>query len=151
MINAVTKSGGNTFSGTGRINLESPSWSDETPFEDSRDITRIKDIQQIYEGTLGGPIVRNRLWFFGAGRSAETSVNSPLPESGAARNTVTTNRQGELKLTGYREVEHTFQGGFLNNPTTQLDRPSFSFSIDPRPSRTGRPKTITSSPTIVAC
>jgi carboxypeptidase family protein len=131
VINAVTKSGGNTFSGTGRINLESPSWSDETPFEDSRDVTRIKDIQQIYEGTLGGPIVRNRLWFFGAGRSAETSVNSPLPESGAARNTVTTNRRGELKLTGTVRSNHTFQGGFLNNPTTQLDRPSFSFSIDP--------------------
>ena len=78
VINAITKSGGNTFSGSGRMNLESPNWSDETPFEDSRNITRVKDLQQIYEGTFGGPILRNRLWFFGAGRSAETSVNSSL-------------------------------------------------------------------------
>jgi hypothetical protein len=131
VINAITKSGGNTFSGTGRMNLESPHWTDETPFEVSRNIDRVNDLQQIYEGTFGGPILRNRLWFFGAGRSAETSVNSPLPESGAARNTVTTNRRGELKFTGTVMSNHTFQGGFLNNPTTQNQRPSFGFSIDP--------------------
>ena len=44
---------------------------------------------------------------------------------------MTNNQRGELKLTGTVASNHTFQGGFLNNPTTQLDRPSFSFSIDP--------------------
>ena len=34
VINAITKSGGNTFSGSGRINFQNPSWTTETPFED---------------------------------------------------------------------------------------------------------------------
>ena len=33
VINAITKSGGNTFSGSGRVNFQNPSWTTETPFE----------------------------------------------------------------------------------------------------------------------
>ena len=33
VINAVTKSGGNTFSGSFRVNLTNPAWVNETPFE----------------------------------------------------------------------------------------------------------------------
>src|SRR5262249_5965984 len=36
VINAITKSGGNTFSGSGRINFASPSWTQESPFEKER-------------------------------------------------------------------------------------------------------------------
>ena len=35
VVNAVTKSGGNTFSGSWRMNLLNPSWTVETPFETS--------------------------------------------------------------------------------------------------------------------
>jgi outer membrane receptor for ferrienterochelin and colicin len=131
VVNAITKSGGNTFSGSGRINLQSPNWTDETPFEDSRGIERVDDLQQVYEGTFGGPILRDQLWFFAAGRKAETSTNTPLPESGVPRNTVRENTRGELKFTGTILQNHTLQGGYLNNPYTDTERPSFSFSIDP--------------------
>ena len=33
VVNAITKSGGNTFSGSGRVNLLNPAWTTETPFE----------------------------------------------------------------------------------------------------------------------
>ena len=73
VINAITKSGGNNFSGSGRINFLNPSWSVETPFETSRGITRPSINQQTYEGTFGGPFVKDRLWFFSSGRWASIS------------------------------------------------------------------------------
>ena len=39
VVNAVTRSGGNTFSGDWRVNFSNPSWSTETPFEVSRAVT----------------------------------------------------------------------------------------------------------------
>ena len=72
VINAITKSGGNLFSGSGRDQFQNPSWTTETPFEASRPvpIVHTDDLQQVYEGTFGGPLVRDRLWFFTSGRYA---------------------------------------------------------------------------------
>src|SRR5439155_21841529 len=62
VINAVTKSGGNTFSGSGRINFLNPSWTTQTPFEVSRGTKHLDVLSRTYEGTFGGPIARDRLW-----------------------------------------------------------------------------------------
>src|SRR5205807_1923097 len=62
VVNAITKSGGNRFSGSGRVNLLNPAWTDETPFEKSRNITRPSINQQTYEGNFGGPIAKDHLW-----------------------------------------------------------------------------------------
>ena len=40
VVNAITKSGGNTFSGSTRLNFYSPSWTKETPFETSSNVVR---------------------------------------------------------------------------------------------------------------
>jgi len=61
VINAITKSGGNTFSGSFRTNFTNPRWSKVTPFEASKNITNPSNLQESYEGVLGGPIVRDRL------------------------------------------------------------------------------------------
>ena len=92
VVNAVTKSGGNTFSGSYRVNLLNPSWTVETPFETSatnpgtgaaKSVTEYPDkLQGIHEATFGGPIVRDRLWFFGAGRYQKTDTPITLPETG---------------------------------------------------------------------
>src|SRR6185436_15438611 len=68
VINAITKSGGNRFSGTGRINFFNPTWTTETPFEESRGTKHVDAVNRKYETTFGGPISRDRLWFFLAGR-----------------------------------------------------------------------------------
>jgi hypothetical protein len=67
VVNAITKSGGNNFSGSGRVNFLNPAWTDETPFETSRGVTRPSINQETYEGTFGGPILSDHLWFFSAG------------------------------------------------------------------------------------
>src|SRR5262249_10859411 len=86
VVNAISKSGGNTFSGSGRINLTNPSWSTETPFEVKNGTTHKDVLSKTYEGTFGGPIVHDRLWFFSAGRWATTNTATTFPET-AIQNT----------------------------------------------------------------
>ena len=65
MVNAVTRSGGNVFSGSFRTTLRNDDWRTVSPFEEEK----IDDTIPTYEYTLGGPIVKDKTWFFAAGRT----------------------------------------------------------------------------------
>lgn len=69
VVNAITKSGGNDLKGSFRTSLSNESWTEPTRFT----VEQADDINPFYEATLGGPFMRDRLWFFAAGRSAKTS------------------------------------------------------------------------------
>src|SRR5262245_38108851 len=141
VVNAITKSGGNTFTGSYRLNLQNPRWAHQTPFELCDPAVTVAtcrpaaqrrdDLQMIHEGTFGGYIVKDRLWFFTSGRKSEISNATPLPVTGAANEQVDGNKRGEIKLTGTLAPSHTLAGGYLNNSTTQDSRPPFPFTIDP--------------------
>jgi outer membrane receptor protein involved in Fe transport len=142
VVNAVTKSGGNTFSGSYRLNLLNPSWTEETPFESSatnpatgaaKSVTEYPDdLQNTQEFTFGGPIVRDRLWFFGAGRYQNTENPITLPETGTSLTSGDLNRRYEIKLTGTAATNHTLQGGYLNNYRERTNNSGLqSFIIDP--------------------
>lgn len=141
VVNAITKSGGNNFTGSYRLNLSNPRWAKQTPFElcDSavttatcvRAAQRPDDLQRVHEGTFGGYVVRDRLWFFASGRQSEVSDATPLPLSGSANTLTNKNKRGEIKLTGTLAPSHTLLGGYLNNSTEQTGRPTFGFTIDP--------------------
>lgn len=131
VVNAITKSGGNRFDGTFRVNLTNPSWREETPFEREREQTRPDELSQVYEATFGGPILRDRLWFFTAGRYEESTNPDPFPVTGIAVNRLTENKRFEGKVTGTFAQGHTLQGAYTSNSTDQT-QPTFGFSIDPR-------------------
>src|ERR1051325_4297017 len=82
VINAVTRSGGNTFAGNWRVNFSNPSWSTETPFEASKSVTHPSILGKSYEGVFGGPIAADRLWFFGAGRWEDVTNAMAFPRTG---------------------------------------------------------------------
>ena len=131
VINAITRSGGNDFSGSYRLNLQNPAWTEETPFQVSRNQTNIDTLQTIHEATFGGPIVRDRLWFFTAGRYGAVDTQRSL-QHGLNIVQSETNKRGELKITGMPVINHTIQGGYLDNPRTVTnDGGLISFSIDP--------------------
>src|SRR6185436_20548902 len=96
-----------------------PSWSDETPFEDARVpfVPRSSVLSKNYEGTVGGPVVLNRLWFFNADRYQDAQTDQIFAEFGGPYTTGTKNKRFELKLTGSPIVNHTVSGSFLNSPT----------------------------------
>jgi outer membrane receptor protein involved in Fe transport len=132
VINLVTKRGGNRFSGAFRLNLSKPSWSDETPLEVSRGTERSKDLSTFTEGTLGGPLVIDKLWFFTAGRRERSESQRAFQQIGGPYVTGTNNDRFEIKLTGTPAPNHTLQGSYVNNKTDDIDRPS----IDPARSMT---------------
>jgi hypothetical protein len=128
VVNAVTKSGGNDFSGSFRANLTKPEWRDETKFEDgfrgdgvprATPIKRQGDISEIYEGTLGGPILRDRLWFFGAGRLEESVTPFVAAVAPETANIELSNPRYEVKLTGNLTASHSLQGSYIDNPVSR--------------------------------
>ncbi|HPA95939.1 MAG: TonB-dependent receptor [Acidobacteria bacterium] len=132
VINAITKSGGNNFSGSLRADFSKATWRDETPFEKERGIKREGDLSKFYSATLGGPIVRDALWFFLAGRDSEADIAANLPMTGLPYNRQDTNERYQGKLTATFAQNHTLQGTYTDNKTDQKNLPTFGFSIDPR-------------------
>ena len=136
VVNAVTKSGGNTFQGSGRLNMTNPSWATATPFEvtANRAATAHPDqMQRSYEGVFGGPLVKDHIWFFTSGRYQSNSAPFTLPVSAVVVNQDTNNKRGSIKITGSPIANHTFQGEFFNDPqsTTNASGLSNSFLSDP--------------------
>ena len=84
VINTITKSGSNTFSGSFRTNLYKPDWTGETPFETANGQDRTGSLANntSYETTVGGPIVQDRLWFFYANRVQRESQSETFAETG---------------------------------------------------------------------
>jgi hypothetical protein len=125
VVNIVTKSGGNRFSGSFRDTLNNDNWRRLTPFEKAvinglggRDL-RVDKVVPTYEYTLGGPVVRDRLWFFTAGR---------LQTQESGRSTVVTNipytfteigRRFEYKGTYAVRSGHSVQGALTKAQRTQ--------------------------------
>jgi hypothetical protein len=132
VVNAITKSGSNIFSGSARINLANPTWSTLTPYEVTNKITRTSVLNRTYEGTFGGPVFLNRLWFFTAGRYANTTASNVFPATGIKYDQATNNKRGELKFTGSPAANQTIQVNYITNPTTDGPRPAIGgYEIDP--------------------
>lgn len=72
IVNAITKSGTNQFHATLRAEFENQSDNGQTPFgEDQQD-----KLNKVYQGTLGGYVIKDHLWFFGGLRRIPSQVES---------------------------------------------------------------------------
>ncbi len=81
VFNFVTKSGGNDFSGTvnGYYQGEELEWSNLTSeLEEQLPAATSTVKNQEYGATLGGPIIRDRAWFFGNLRRLEVEQQEPF-------------------------------------------------------------------------
>src|SRR6185369_11358219 len=118
----VTESVDNELSGSLRDTLTSDNWTARTPYPEPGHLDKI---DHNYEGTFGGRIVRDRLWFFAAGRYATRSD---------ARRTFGTNipythrlddDRYEAKLTGNLTPRHSVVGSYINTKAKRYnDGPS---------------------------
>ena len=133
VVNTITKSGGNEFSGSFRTNLYKPDWTALTPFEKANgEDGRTGDLSDntTYETTIGGPLVRDRLWFFYANRVERVADDQTFGVTAIGYARTTNNDRNQLKLTGTIAPGHAIEGSYMRNSTAQ-GRPSFDFSIDP--------------------
>jgi outer membrane receptor protein involved in Fe transport len=128
VINIITKSGGNLYSGSYRTTLTNPSWSEETPRET---VARPSKLSTFHEFTSGGAVVKDRLWYFGAGRLEDSSTAGSLPLTNLPYTKTADNKRYEAKLTGAIRSGQTLQGTFIDNRVHRANEPVLSFSIDP--------------------
>ena len=129
VINVITKSGGNNFSGSYRLTMFKPSWAAHTPFEDTPREGNLADNLD-HEYTLGGPVVRDRLWFFYSGLLTRQSGTDTFNETAIGYNTSTNQDRNQFKLTATLAPGHTLSGNYLRRAYIDTDS-TFSFSVVP--------------------
>jgi outer membrane receptor protein involved in Fe transport len=140
VVSAITRSGGNRYSGSYRANLSNPRWTTQTPFElcdaavtlasCKKANPRLDTLQAWHESTLGGFIVKDRLWFFSAGRLSEISNTTQLPLSGVTNTETTSNQRGQVKITSTVAAGHIVTFDALTNLTTSTGHPAFAYTVD---------------------
>jgi hypothetical protein len=130
VVNAVTKRGGNRFSGTVRSNLTNAAWTDETPFEKAAGQQRQDKMDRYYEGTFGGPLREDRAWFFFSGRTQSSDTSLTLAQTAAAFQQTDDQRRWDLKLTVRPMTNQTAQVQYLDRRQTKF-APSLPITIDP--------------------
>jgi outer membrane receptor for ferrienterochelin and colicin len=112
VVSTLTKSGGNEFSGSLRDTLSNPSWTETPNFAGAKEGSDITN--QVYEATLGGRIIRDRLWFFAAGRKATTSTSRATFGTKIPFNGTTDEKRYEGKLTAQITSSHNVVGSYLD-------------------------------------
>lgn len=126
VISTITKSGGNEFSGSIRDSFTNDDWTNMTPYPN--EAPKVDNISEIYEATLGGRIIRDRLWFFLAGRLTPESQTSGttrfLNESFV---TTIEEERVEAKLTGQLTPRHNLMASYLDRNTVQSNFGQFAF------------------------
>lgn len=120
VVNAITKSGGNEFSGSFRTDLTNPSWRDETPSEEENGIERESELSEVYSGTLGGRIIQDQLWFFAAARDQALSQQVLLARTNIPFQSQNNDERIEGKLTATVAEQHTLVAGFMDRDQNAL-------------------------------
>ncbi len=122
VANAVTKSGGNNFGGSFRTSFANDSWRSFTPFESTELILKpalkpsnlkLDMTVPTYEATLGGPVRRDRLWFFGAMRSQKQASQRTTAQTVIPYTRTNDEQRYEGKLTYTPRVGHSLQGSYF--------------------------------------
>ena len=123
VVNAVTKSGGNTFSGSFRTTLTNDDWRAVTPHPND---VKVDDVVPTYEFTGGGPIARDHLWFFGAGRVVNRVEGRQTTTTNVPYSLEEKERRYEGKITYSLNPNHTVRGSYIYRNRDQFNTSSFT-------------------------
>ncbi len=126
IVNAVTKSGGNSFSGSYRSTFNNDKWTALTPFPNDR---RADKLDLIHELTLGGPILKDKLWFFASARHRKQGATAQTRGTNITYDTSDEENRGQLKVTYSPNAKHTFRASALEGRQT-LQNSSFQSIMD---------------------
>ncbi len=131
VVNVVTKSGGNDFSGTLRADLSNDDWRTTTPREEELGTELQDELNEIYSATLGGYILKDRLWFFLAGRDRESSQTGSFQFTGLPRPLDITEDRQEYKATVNILDKHQVQAQYTEKNQDTLRASSAAGSATP--------------------
>lgn len=134
VVNVITKSGGNSLDGSFRTTFHNDKWRAFTPFEQTtiasdplHKDTRVDATVPAYEYTLGGPVLKDRLWYFTAGRLQRQETGKQLVVTNIPYTFTDKTQRYEGKATLSLNANHRFQGAFTkfiqNTQNTSLFNP----------------------------
>lgn len=126
VVNLITKSGGNDFSGSFRTTFTNDKWRSLTPYSGD---SALDETVPAYELTLGGAIRRDSLWFFAAGRFEEDSSNVTAPFTGFNYTRTMKDQRGEGKLTWGLSPKNTAKLSYLKKDVPNTNN-SFGTIMD---------------------
>ena len=109
VVNMITKSGGNEISGSLRASLTNEDWQASTPLTTAK----ADELNETYEATLGGFLMKDHLWFFLAGRTFETAGTAQQPVNNVSYATGREQDRYEGKLTFAPHISHRFLGSYM--------------------------------------
>jgi len=127
VVATITKQGSNDLQGSVRDSLSNPSWTAQSPANESRE----DHLNHVFEATLGGKVLRDRVWFFTAGRWAKNDTarqtiaipaatgNNPSPASPQISYSESNDQKRyEGKLTARPMPNHTVVASYFGIDTT---------------------------------
>ncbi|NJN64445.1 MAG: TonB-dependent receptor [Acidobacteria bacterium] len=114
LVNAISKSGGNEFTATARVELDKESWNSQTPADESQSDT----LNKTWSGTVGGYVLRDRLWFFGALRTASLDNSLTTNVTNGSFTEVDEEDRWQLKLRGAFTPDHVLELGYYDYERT---------------------------------
>lgn len=117
VVNVITRSGGNEFSGSVRDNVSNDDWTTKTPA--ANELDHLDEVNHDYEATLGGRIIRDRLWFFVAGRSSQRTEQRQTAVTDLPYTFRTEDGRLEVKGTASLGANQTLIGSYLDVDSTQ--------------------------------
>src|SRR5882724_8298927 len=123
VVNTITKSGGNDVHASVRDSVTNDRWTQPTPLNN----VRTDKVNNRYEATLGGYVLKDRLWFFGAGRNfkeqltgntvALTAIPFPIvnDEKRYEGKLTLSPWQGQRIIGSYIKISRSEQGNVFGN------------------------------------
>jgi outer membrane receptor protein involved in Fe transport len=128
VVNAVTRSGGNVLGGSFRTSFSNDNWRTVSPFGEPKTDRTVP----MYETTLGGPIVRDRLWYFAAARMSDKTLARQTGYTNQPYEYRNDERRFEAKLTGAFSPSQRLSVGYtgIRQEETNSAYPSASAVMD---------------------
>ncbi len=121
IVNVITKSGGNAFHGDGFGYYDNDSLQSSASFVVSDNGTVKGFTREDYGADLGGYLVKDKLWFFGAYDKVSNTTKSSLPSGPAAGQVVSSDsdhKLGAAKLTYHLSENQSLIVSFFQDPRT---------------------------------
>jgi TonB dependent receptor/Carboxypeptidase regulatory-like domain/TonB-dependent Receptor Plug Domain len=119
IINVITKSGGNTFTGDLFGYFDADSLQRDTETIDATNGTLTGFTKSDWGADIGGYIIPDQLWFFAAYDSVDTSDDNQLPGQTRVVARDTKHDLGSAKLTYTFAPSHTLVFSYLQDPRAE--------------------------------
>jgi len=115
IVNTITRSGSNQFKGSFRVTFTNDDWRTVTPIKEPK----TDDTVPTFEYTAGGPVFKDKTWFFFAGRNFDRSESEQTGYTNIPFITGLDEKRYEGKVTQSFGAAQRFTGSYMNIRTEE--------------------------------